>query len=87
MNILNYLDEKIELFRQKNKDYPKIILMSLDSKNKIFESLESELKILKNKKDNSWYDTKDNYRGIPIKVKENIFIELKGEIKWKQHYF
>ena len=80
MNILNYLDNQIEIFRQKNNNYPKIILMSLNSKNKIFESLESELKFLKNKKDNSWYNTKDNYRGIPIKIKKDVrFIELKGE--------
>jgi hypothetical protein len=77
MNILNYLDNEIEKFRQANNDYPKLILMSKETKDKLFAELELEPIM-----DNCWFDTKNNYRGIPIEIKKDIFIELiKGEIK------
>jgi len=72
--ILDYLDDSINGFYQKNNNYPKLILMSKETKDKLFTELELEPIM-----DNSWFDTKNNYRGIPIEIKKNIFIELKGE--------
>jgi hypothetical protein len=68
--LLDYLDQKIDIFYQKNNDYPKLILMNKETKDKIFEALEYI-------PENFWRDNKDNYRGIEIKIKKDIFIELK----------
>jgi preprotein translocase subunit Sec63 len=70
--LLDYLDREIELFRQKNNDYPNLILMNKETKDKIF----AELDLTGIKNNNSWYDIKDNYRGIKIKIKEDTFIKL-----------
>jgi hypothetical protein len=46
--------------------------MSKETKNKLFTELEliTDLSLC-------WYDKKDNYRGIPIEIKKDVFIELK----------
>jgi hypothetical protein len=72
--LLDYLDNQIELFRQKNNDYPNLILLSKETKDKLFIELENEPIM-----DNSWKDLKNNYRGIPVEIKKDIFLELKGE--------
>ena len=75
MKLLNYLDNQIELFWQKNEDYPKEILMNKETKSKLW----AELKDGKEKKENnSWQNQKNNYRGIPVKIKKDVFLELKG---------
>jgi hypothetical protein len=71
MNILNYLDNEIEKFRQKTGDYPNLILMSKDIKVKIFQELELEPVL-----DNCWKDRQDNYRGIFIEIKDIDFLKL-----------
>jgi hypothetical protein len=43
MNILNYLDDKIEKFRQTNNDYPKLILMNKETKDKLITEIETEV--------------------------------------------
>jgi hypothetical protein len=68
--ILDYLDREIEIFRQRNNKYPKLILMNKETKDKIFV----ELDLIE--MNDSWRDNKDNYRGILIEIKLNIFIEL-----------
>jgi hypothetical protein len=74
MNILNYLDNEIEKFRQTNNDYPKLILMSKETKDKLI----AEIKKDKEPKENgSWQSLPDNYKGISIKIKQGIFIEIK----------
>ena len=71
MSILELLDEKINGYYQKNNNYPNLIIMSKEVKDKIFAQLELEPEM-----NNSWRDTKNNYRGINIEIKENSFIEL-----------
>jgi len=74
MNILNYLDNEIEKFRQTNDDYPKLILMSKETKDKLI----AEIKKDKEPEENgSWQNLPDNYKGISIKIKQGIFIEIK----------
>jgi hypothetical protein len=74
MNLLNYLDQEIELYRQKNNNYPKKIIMSKETKDKLFAELGNDVDISL-----SWTNKKDNYRGIPVEIKKDIFLELKGE--------
>lgn len=71
MKILDILDQKINGYYQLNKEYPNKIIMSQETKNKIFIELE-EIDI-----NLSWKDKKDNYRGIKIEIKKDIFLELK----------
>jgi hypothetical protein len=71
-NILTYLDTQIEIFYQKNNNYPLKILMSKETKDKLFAELENDVDISL-----SWADKKDNYRGIFIEIKEGILIELR----------
>ena len=71
MSILNFLDEKINGYYQNRKDYPSVIYMSKDANDKVFAELAAGTELTL-----SWYDKKDNYRGIPIKIKEETFIEL-----------
>lgn len=71
MNILDLLDEKINNYYQKNKDYPTTIIMNMLTKEKIFTELKKEPIMI-----DSWADKQNNYRGIKIKVKTNTFIEL-----------
>ena len=75
-NILKYLDNEIEKFRQTNNDYPKSILMSKETKDKVIAEIKKDKELEEN---GSWENKKDNYKGIPIKIKQGIFIEL----KWK----
>jgi len=72
--MLDCLDSQINGYYQKNNNYPNLILMNKETKDKLFTELELEPIM-----DNSWYNTKNNYRGIPIEIKKDIFIELKGE--------
>ena len=72
--LLSYLDDEIEKFNQRTNIYPKIIFMSKETKTKLF----AELNLINEMNDN-WYDRKDNYRGILIEIKQDVFIELKGE--------
>jgi len=74
MNILNYLDNEIEKFRQTNNDYPKSILMSKETKDKLIAEINKDKELEEN---GSWQNLKDNYKGILIKIKQGIFIELK----------
>ena len=74
MNILNYLDNEIEKFRQTNDDYPKLILMSKETKDKLIAEINKDKEPEEN---GSWQSLPDNYKGIPIKIKKGIFIELK----------
>jgi len=69
--LLDYLDNQIELFRQKNNDYPKLILMSKETKDKLFTELELEPVL-----NNCWYDKKDNYKNIPIEIRDIDFLKL-----------
>lgn len=73
-NILTILDQQINAYYQKKEKYPSYILISKEGKDKIFAELNLELGM-----DGSWKDKKDNYKGIEIKIKEDTFIELKGE--------
>jgi len=74
MNILNYLDNEIEKFRQTNDDYPKLILMSKETKDKLIAEINKDKELEEN---GSWQNITDNYKGISIKIKQGIFIELK----------
>jgi len=74
MNILNYLDNEIEKFRQTNDDYPKLILMSKETKDKLIAEINKDKEPEEN---GSWQNITDNYKGISIKIKQGIFIELK----------
>jgi hypothetical protein len=73
MTILTLLDNKIETFRQNKGDYSLKIIMSKETKDKIFAELKKSSPII----ENCWIDKNDNYRGLPIEIKEGIFIELK----------
>ena len=75
-NLLTYLDIEIENFRINKGDYPKLILMNKETKDKLITEIEKNKEPEEN---GSWENIRDNYKGIPIKIKENIFIELKGE--------
>jgi len=73
MNILSYLDEQIEGFKQKKEDYPSKIIVSKQVYDKIFSELELEPQM-----DCSWKDGKDNYRGIILEIKDIEFLKLEG---------
>jgi hypothetical protein len=73
-NLLDHLDQKINGYYEKKEEYPKAILMSKDTKDKLF----IELKETPPDIDNCWIDKRDNYRGLKIEIKEDIFIELRG---------
>jgi len=70
--LLDLLDESIEGFYQRTRNYPVKIIMNKTIKDKLFSELELEPKL-----DNSWRDTRDNYRGIKIEIHniEQIKIE------------
>ena len=71
--VLDYLDNEIEKFYQKNGNYPKKIIISKDTKDKVFAELELEPIM-----DNCWKTEKGlNYRGIKFEIKKSIFLELK----------
>jgi len=70
--MLDYLDKLIENFRQRTGDYPIKILISDLAREKLFSELELEPTL-----NNSWFDKKDNYRGIPILISQKEEIELK----------
>jgi hypothetical protein len=74
--ILTILDEKLNCYYQKNNLWPGKIIMSKEVKDKIFSELDLFLEAEENC---SWENSKDNYRGIPIEIKPDTFIELKGE--------
>jgi hypothetical protein len=71
--LLEYLDNQLELFRQKNNYYPNLILMSKETKDKIFAELDNYVVL-----DNCWFDKKDNYRNIPIEIRDIDFLKLEG---------
>jgi hypothetical protein len=73
MNILDLLDEQISGFYQRTGNYPKKIIMSPGSKEKLFSELELGTDL-----SNSWADKKDNYKNIPIEVKDIDFLKLEG---------
>jgi len=73
-SLLGYLDERINGYYQKNNVWPGKIILSKESRDKIFAEL-----LLEPTMDLCWFDKKDNYRGIKIEIKEGTFIELKGE--------
>ena len=70
-SLLGYLDEKINGYYQKTGNYPKKIIMSPGGRTKLFFELELEPPL-----DNSWKDTKDNYRGIKIEISNIEQIKL-----------
>ena len=71
ITILDELDQKIEKFRQVSGNYPTKIITDKKSCDKIFEYL-----ILTPTSKDSWAEGKDNYRGIPIEIKEDNFLKL-----------
>jgi hypothetical protein len=73
MSILKLLDEKIQRYYQNKEDYPAEIIMSKETRDKLF----AEINLSEIKNNNSWYDKKDNYRGIKIKIKKGILFDLK----------
>jgi hypothetical protein len=62
-NILSYLDNQIETYRQSKGYYPSKIIMSKETKDKIFAEL-----LLEPTLEDCWFDKKDNYRGIEIEI-------------------
>ena len=75
--LIGYLEEEIEGFNLKNNDYPVKIFMNKETKDKLFTELELEPSMNTEK---CWKDKKElNYRGIPIEIKEDVYIELMGE--------
>ena len=73
MHILKYLDDTINGYYQKNKTYPLSIKMNKTTKDKVFEELALEVDLSL-----SWADSKNNYKGIPIKITNIKFIKLGG---------
>ena len=69
--LLEYLDREINGFYQKTGNYPKKIIMSPGSKEKLFSELELGTDL-----SNSWKDTQNNYRGIKIKISNIEEIKL-----------
>jgi hypothetical protein len=70
-SLLGYLDNQIELFRQKNNNYPFKIIMNKETRDKIFTELENDIDISL-----SWKDKKNNYRGIKIEISNIEQIKL-----------
>ena len=70
--LLGYLDREIEIFRQKNNDYPIKIIMSKETKDNIFTELDNHSPTI----DMCWKDKKDNYRGIKIEIRDVDFLKL-----------
>lgn len=70
MSILKLLDEKLEGFKQIKNTYPKKIIVSQEVKDKIFDELKEYTLDL------SWVDKQNNYRGILLEIKKDVFIEL-----------
>ena len=68
--ILDHLDDRIRVFKEKTGEYPSKIFCDLKTHKKLFE----ELKIIDITE--SWIDKEDNYRGILLEIKRDIFIEL-----------
>ena len=62
--LLGYLDNQIELFRQKNNNYPSKIIMNKETRDKIFAELDATMIDIKG----SWRDYGNNYRGIKIEI-------------------
>jgi len=62
--LLGYLDNQIELFRQKNNNYPSKIIMNKETRDKIFTELDATMIDIKG----SWRDYGNNYRGIKIEI-------------------
>jgi hypothetical protein len=76
-NLLNYLDTEIEKFRINNGIYPDFIEMNKETKDKLLAELELEKEPEEN---GSWQNHKFfNYKGIPVKIKKDVFLELIGE--------
>jgi hypothetical protein len=69
--LLGYLDQQINGYYKKTGNYPKKIIMSPGSKEKLFSELELEPTM-----DNSWKDKQDNYRGIKIEISNIEEIKL-----------
>jgi len=73
IKIFDYLDNYIELFKQKNGDYPAKIIMNKITHGKLIEEIDCAGM---NLKESCWAEHKDNYRGIPIEIEEVEFIKL-----------
>jgi hypothetical protein len=69
--LLGYLDREINNYYQRTGSYPKKIIMSPGSKEKLFTELllEPDLTL-------SWFDKQDNYRGIKIEISNIEEIKL-----------
>ncbi len=76
MNILNYLDNEIEKFRQNKGDYPNLILMSKETQDKLITEINKDKETQEN---GSWENLPNNYKGISIKIRKDIFLKLEGE--------
>jgi len=72
-SILGYLDNQINGYYQKTGNYPNLILMNKETKDEIFAELGSVLTIYE-----GWAYKKDNYRGIPLEIRDISFIKLEG---------
>jgi len=70
VKLLDYLDEIINTYYQKNNVWPGRIILNKETKEKIFTELE-EMDLT-----NSWVDKQDNYKGISLYIKKDVFIEL-----------
>ena len=73
MNILIYLDNQIETFRQKKGDYPTKITLNKVTYDQIFSEIDSAPTEFE-----GWAFKKDNYRGIPLEIRDISFIKLEG---------
>jgi hypothetical protein len=67
-NLLSYIDNLIVNYYNKNKDYPKHLIMNKETKKKFIEQYRTDLNL--DFVDCIIVDKEDNYKGVPIKVDE-----------------
>ena len=69
VKLLDYLDEMLNTYYKNNNVWPGRIILNKETKEKIFIELE------KMDLTNCWKDKQDNYRGISLYIKKDVFIE------------
>lgn len=69
-NILDYLDNLLETHYKNNQTYPQKIVLPKDTYDKIFEELGKDSMNY----DKCWAEKEDNYRGIHLKIDDNMEI-------------
>jgi hypothetical protein len=70
-SLLGYLDEQINGYYQKTGNYPIKLIISKETRDKIFAELNLEPTL-----DNCWFNKKDNYRNIKIEISNIEQIKL-----------